>query len=232
MHTFCVHLVIKVYDDLRTQCLLTENNSPFLSDIKANLLVALNEKSGYRALFGSRVDDQRPIYWEATVLNPTLKELAFEQITDDFRACVKKHVREVLRKKYGEPKSHKASFTGRRAAKRARRQSDLGMTIWVAISEIDKFVRMDIIGDEEELDMIEREPWVQQNKSKLKYAREMAMVRFSILAANVPSERSNSSAGRVITYDRNRLSPRKVNLLLQTSSWYRAGYCPILKSSE
>ena len=35
-----------------------------------------------------------------------------------------------------------------------------GDNLGVAISEIDKFVRMDIIGDEDELDMIEREPWV------------------------------------------------------------------------
>ena len=79
MHTFCVHLVIKVYDDLRSYCLLTDNNSQFLTDIKANLLTALdNLSAGYISLFGSTVDSLRPIYWEAAILNPTLKELAFE----------------------------------------------------------------------------------------------------------------------------------------------------------
>ena len=72
---------------------------------------------------------------------------------------MKKHVREVLENNYGEPKTLKTVFTGRRAAKRARRhlRSPAGNP-GVSNSEIDKFVRMDILGDEDELDTIEKEP--------------------------------------------------------------------------
>ena len=68
MGTFCISLVVKVYDDLLGFCQLTSSDtgrhgdSELLLVLKKPLLKYLNAQNGLTQLFGSTEDDFKPIY--------------------------------------------------------------------------------------------------------------------------------------------------------------------------